>query len=62
MPPPEGSVWMFFENLFINLIMTGIIGGIITDNFGELRGKRCEIEDDTKNVCMICSIERTVLK
>jgi len=43
----------------IILIFLNVFFGIIIDTFGELRGRRSEKEEDMKNVCFICSIDRT---
>lgn len=40
------------------VIMLNIIFGIIIDTFGELRTQNHEIEEDIKNKCFICGIDR----
>jgi len=35
--PTTGTVWNFFFNLFVTIILTAIISGIIIDTFGERR-------------------------
>lgn len=56
--PAEAIAWNFMFNLFINIILTAIISGIIIDTFGERREKRESIKDDTLNKCFICNIDR----
>ena len=58
--PGVASAWNFFFNLFINIIMTAIISGIIIDTFGMRREKKEALKDDTNNRCFICNIDREV--
>jgi len=44
--------------LIVVIILLNIIFGIIIDTFAELRDKKRNIEDDMKNRCFICNIER----
>jgi len=48
----------FFYNMLIILIMVAIITGIIIDTFADKRSAMDEIENDIKNVCFICSLNR----
>lgn len=65
----EPAVWsdpdtfwrILYDSTFfflIIVIMLNIIFGIIIDTFGELRAQNHEIEEDIKNKCFICGIER----
>ena len=47
------SYWMFLIAIFFNIIL-----GIIVDTFGTLREQRDNMEEDKRNVCFICNIER----
>jgi hypothetical protein len=40
------------------VIMLNIIFGIIIDTFGELRAQNNEIEEDIRNKCFVCGIDR----
>jgi len=48
--------------IIIILIFLNVFFGIIIDTFGELRGACSEKEEDMKNVCFICSIDRTTFE
>ncbi|KRX09314.1 hypothetical protein PPERSA_05983 [Pseudocohnilembus persalinus] len=56
--PAGGSVWNFFFNLLVGMILTAIISGIIIDSFGERREKKKIIKEDNMNRCFICNIDR----
>lgn len=58
--PWTGSIWNFFFNLFVTIILTAIISGIIIDTFGERRENKKQKKDDTLNTCFICNIGREV--
>jgi len=45
--------------IFINIIVLNIVFGIIIDTFGEMRDASYEQEDKFKNICIICSNQRT---
>lgn len=47
--------------IFMSILFTNIISGIMTDTFAEMRDKRNFIETDKKNRCYICGIERTTV-
>jgi hypothetical protein len=38
--------------------MVAIITGIIIDTFGELRGRKSDVESDESTHCFVCSIKR----
>ncbi|CAD8193240.1 unnamed protein product [Paramecium pentaurelia] len=48
--------------VFFALLFTNIISGIMTDTFAQLRDQRNQIEDDKKNKCFICGIDRQTLE
>ena len=55
----------FYDTLyfvFFALLFTNIISGIMIDTFAELRDKRQTIDDDKKNLCFICGIDRVTLE
>jgi hypothetical protein len=56
--PPEGIIFNFTYFIFINLILTAIITGIILDTFATLRSKDSDIKKDTLDRCFICNIDR----
>merc|ERR1712196_682586 len=47
--------------LFVILILSAIISGIIIDSFGELRGRNAEIQEDINDKCFICDLSRDEL-
>lgn len=53
-----GSVFNFTYIILINLVLQAIISGLIIDTFGEMRAESEAIEDDIKEKCFMCSIER----
>ena len=54
--PMEMSNFLYV--LFINLIITAIISGIIIDTFADMRAQQEAIKEDNDNKCFICNIER----
>ena len=44
--------------VFFALLFSNIVSGIMIDTFAELRDKRVKIEDDMKNFCYICGIDK----
>ena len=56
--PMPYEIFNFVYVLFINLIITAIISGIIIDTFADMRGQQEEISQDDMNNCFICNIER----
>ncbi|KAL4426931.1 hypothetical protein ABPG74_012931 [Tetrahymena malaccensis] len=48
--------------VFMSILFTNIISGIMTDTFAEMRDKRNFIESDKKNRCYICGVERATLE
>jgi inositol 1,4,5-triphosphate receptor type 1/inositol 1,4,5-triphosphate receptor type 3 len=47
--------------VFFGLLFTNIVSGIMIDTFAELRDMRQKIEDDKKNFCFICGIDRVTV-
>ena len=56
--PWPGAFYNFLYVLFINLIITAIISGIIIDTFAYIRGQQEAIKEDEDNKCFICNIVR----
>ena len=48
--------------MFFALLFTNIVSGIMIDTFAELRDERQKIEDDKKNMCFICGLDRATLE
>jgi len=67
LPPPLSTDSDYTDRFIFNLIFflvlilifLNVFFGIIIDTFGELRGQRKEKEADIKDICAICSIDRT---
>mmetsp|Transcript_29083 Transcript_29083/g.65863 ORF Transcript_29083/g.65863 Transcript_29083/m.65863 type:complete len:241 (+) Transcript_29083:2-724(+) len=55
---PHMYLFDFLYNMLIILIMVAIITGIIIDTFADKRSEKNDIEEDIKNVCFICSLNR----
>ena len=47
--------------LIVITILLNIIFGIIIDTFAQLRDAKTDTDDDIKNTCFICNIDRQVL-
>lgn len=43
-------------------ILLNILFGIIIDTFAQLRDDKDTVEDDIRNVCFICGIDRTTIE
>ena len=56
--PFPATIFNFFYVLFVNLIITAIISGIIIDTFADMRGQLEAVKEDDNNYCLICSIGR----
>ncbi len=46
------------EFIFVKLLFSLVVGGIIIDNFALLRNKELEMINDMTNVCTICGQKR----
>jgi hypothetical protein len=56
-----GTVFNFTYIILINLVLQAIISGLIIDTFGEMRAESEAIEEDIRDRCFMCSIERSPL-
>lgn len=60
----EYFVKLFYDTLFhimITIIMISILFGIVIDTFADLRDEKEKKEEDMRNVCFICHIERNTV-
>ena len=48
--------------LVVITILLNIIFGIIIDTFAQLRDKKSQTEEDMKNICFICNIDRQIFE
>lgn len=48
--------------LIINVVFMNIIFGIIIDTFAVLRDENKKKEEDIKNICFVCSLNRTKIE
>jgi hypothetical protein len=48
--------------LIINVVFMNIIFGIIIDTFAVLRDENKRKEEDIKNICFVCSLNRTKIE
>jgi len=58
---PNSSLRIIYDSSFffiVIVILLNIIFGIIIDTFGELRNKTDSINEDIKNTCFICGVDR----
>jgi hypothetical protein len=55
-----GTVFNFTYIILINLVLQAIISGLIIDTFGEMRAESEAIEDDIRERCFMCSIDRSL--
>jgi hypothetical protein len=53
-----GSAFNFSYVILINLVLQAIISGLIIDTFGEMRAEGEVIEDDMKEKCFMCNLDR----
>ncbi|CAE7654728.1 Itpr2 [Symbiodinium microadriaticum] len=53
-----GTTFNFTYIILINLVLQAIISGLIIDTFGEMRAESEAIEDDIKEKCFMCNIDR----
>ena len=55
----------FFDLLFfimVNLMLLNMVNGVIITPFGQIREEKDEMEEDIKNRCFICSIDRSIFQ
>lgn len=50
-----------FHYIFMSILFSKIISGIMTDSFADLRDQRVFIENDSKNTCFICGVHRATV-
>lgn len=53
-----GTTFNFTYIILINLVLQAIISGLIIDTFGEMREENEAIEEDIREKCFMCSIDR----
>jgi len=54
----EGSFFNFAFTFILQIVVPGLISGIIIDTFSELRNTTNAVRDDVLNTCFICNINR----
>ena len=47
--------------LLISIILLNVVLGIIVDSFAQLRESAGEREEDIKNICFICGLDRYIV-
>jgi hypothetical protein len=57
-PTAIGEVYNFFLTFIMQIVIPGLISGIIIDTFSEMRNAKQQIEGDVFNNCFICNIAR----
>lgn len=55
---PEGAVFNFFMVFILQIVLPGLVSGIIIDTFSQLREEKLAMEEDVANTCYICNINR----
>eukprot|EP01063_Lacrimia_lanifica_P041232 TRINITY_DN9571_c0_g2_i1.p1 TRINITY_DN9571_c0_g2~~TRINITY_DN9571_c0_g2_i1.p1 ORF type:complete len:2499 (+),score=932.45 TRINITY_DN9571_c0_g2_i1:909-7499(+) len=53
----ERLIFDYFFFVGVTVILLGIVSGIITDSFTELRKRKDDFEEEMRNYCFICGIE-----
>ena len=56
--PTNAIVFNFIYVVLVNMVISAVISGIIIDSFSETRQEVTEKDDDTRNRCFICNIDR----
>lgn len=54
----QGELFNFGFTFIMQVVIPGLISGIIIDTFSEMRGNKKAIEEDVVNTCFICNIDR----
>ena len=54
----EGEIFNFAFTFIMQIVIPGLISGIIIDTFSEMRGNKSAIEEDVMNTCFICNVDR----
>ena len=64
---PENEQGFYFRSFYdwtsfmiLITILLNIIFGIIIDSFAQLRDKKTQTDEDIKNICFICNIEKQI--
>jgi hypothetical protein len=55
---PGAEVFNFLYQFVMNVVIPGIVSGIIIDTFAELRAMKQSIEKEVADVCYICNLAR----
>jgi hypothetical protein len=54
----QGELFNFGYTFIMQIVIPGLISGIIIDTFSEMRGDKQAVEEDVMNTCFICNIDR----
>jgi hypothetical protein len=54
----QGELFNFGFTFIMQIVIPGLVSGIIIDTFSEMRGNKNSIEEDVANTCFICNIDR----
>lgn len=57
-PSAQGELFNFGLTFIMQIVIPGLISGIIIDTFSEMRGNKQMIEEDVINTCFVCNIDR----
>ena len=57
-----GTIYNLIYTILINLVLQAIVSGLIIDTFSSMRVKNEQIQQDIKEKCFICSIDRDELE
>lgn len=57
-PTAIGELYNFLFVFILQIVIPGLISGIIIDTFSEMRGNKQALEDDVFGNCFICNISR----
>lgn len=54
----QGEIFNFGFTFIMQIVIPGLISGIIIDTFSEMRGSKEAVEEDIANTCFVCNIDR----
>ena len=54
----QGEFYNFGFTFIMQIVIPGLVSGIIIDTFSEMRGNKQAVEEDVMNTCFICNIDR----
>ena len=54
----QGELFNFALTFIMQIVIPGLISGIIIDSFSQMRDEKESIEDDVQNTCFICNVDR----